>query len=146
MPPYAETGSERIHSGSQSMPLSFTNEDGVTNSEATMTLSSPRDWTQANVITLSLWFRGSSTNAAEPLYLSVSNTSGSPAIVAYEDQNVAQRITWSHWNVPLQTFADQGINLVDVDSLSIGVGSKSGIASSGGSGKMYFDDIRLERP
>ncbi|MBN2314774.1 MAG: hypothetical protein JXM79_12660 [Sedimentisphaerales bacterium] len=146
VPPYAESGSERIHDGSQSMPLSFANEANVTNSEAAMTLSAPRDWTQANVATLSVWFRGRSTNAAEPLYLSISNTTGAPVIVAYEDQNAAQRITWTKWNVPLQTFADQGINLADVDSLAIGLGSTSGIASSGGSGTMYFDDIRLERP
>jgi hypothetical protein len=46
---------------------------------------------------------------------------------------------------PLQAFADQGVNLTDVDKIAIGLGSKSGMAASGGSGTMYIDDIRLYR-
>ena len=56
MPPYAEQ--TIVHGGAQSMPLLYTNEGGVTNSEASMTLAAPRDWTQAGVAELSLWFRG----------------------------------------------------------------------------------------
>lgn len=43
---------------------------------------------------------------------------------------------------PLQAFVDQGINLTDVDKNAIGLGSQGG-AATGGSGTMYFDDIRL---
>jgi hypothetical protein len=45
----------------------------------------------------------------------------------------------------LQAFADQGINLADVDKIAIGLGSKGG-AAAGGTGTMYIDDIRLYRP
>jgi len=44
MPPYAEQ--TIVHGGSQSMPLLYVNEAGVTNSEASMTLMAPRDWTE----------------------------------------------------------------------------------------------------
>jgi len=49
-----------VHGGKQSMPLSYNNnKQGYLNySEATMTLSSQRDWTDRGVAELSLWFRG----------------------------------------------------------------------------------------
>ncbi len=89
---------------------------------------------------------GITSNAAEPLYVAVSNSSGSPVIVANDDPAAATIDAWTEWVIPLQTFADQGINLTNVDKIAIGLGSKSGVASSGGSGTMYFDDIRLYRP
>ena len=125
------------------MPILYANEAGVTNSEASMTITALRNWTQASVAELSLWFRGSSNNAAEPIYVAVSNIAGAPSVMAYDDASAAQKSIWTQWIVPLQAFADQGINLTDVDNIAIGLGSKSGIASSGGSGTMYFDDIRL---
>ncbi len=144
VPPYCEQ--TIIHGGSQSMPLLYVNEAGVTNSEAAMTLTAPRDWTQAGVAELSLWFRGALSNAAEPLYVAVSNAAGSPAVVANDDSSAATISSWTQWRIPLQAFADQGINLANVNSLAIGLGSKSGITSAGGSGTIYIDDIRLYQP
>jgi hypothetical protein len=144
MPPYAEQ--TVVHSGAQSMPLLYTNEAGVTNSEATMTLTTSRDWTQASVAELSLWFRGSSSNAADPFYVAVSNNTGSAAIVPHDDLSAATARAWTHWRIPLQAFSDQGINLANVDTMAIGLGSKSGMVSPGGSGTIYIDDIRLYQP
>ena len=143
MPPYCEQ--VIVHGGVQSMPLFYTNEAGVTNSEASLTLTVPRDWTMAGVGKLSLWFRGDSANAAEPMYVAISNTAGAPGIAAHEDPDAATKTAWTEWRIPLQAFADQGINLTDVDKLAIGLGSQSGMASTGGSGTMYIDDIRLYR-
>jgi hypothetical protein len=144
MPPYAEQ--TIVHGGLQSMPLLYVNETGVTNSEAALTLTTPRDWTAAGVGALSLWLRGSSANAAEPLYVSVSNSAGAPAVVAHSDSGVATSGGWKQWVIALPAFADQGINLANVDKIAIGLGSKSGLATSGGSGTMYIDDIRLYLP
>jgi len=74
LPPYAEQ--TIVHGGDQSMPLLYFNEAGVTNSEAALTLAAPRDWTEGGVTELSLWFYGNSANAAEPLYVAISNTAG----------------------------------------------------------------------
>ncbi len=60
-PPFAEQ--TIVHSGNQSMPMSYDN--GVGKSEATLTLTYPRDWTEKGVNTLTIWFRGDSANAAE---------------------------------------------------------------------------------
>ena len=144
LPPYAEQ--TVVHGGAQSMPLLYANETGVTNSEATMTLTETRDWTAAGVTELSLWFRGDSGNAAEPLYAALSNSTGAPAIVANEDANAATIRSWKQWSISLQAFADQGINLADVDKIAVGLGDKAGMVSSGGSGTLYVDDIRLTLP
>jgi len=125
----------------QSMPLLYINEAGVTNSEGSRTLAL-RDWTTTGVEKLSLWFRGSSDNAAEPLYVAVSNAAGAPAVVAHDDSGIAQIDTWTEWIIPLQTLSDQGINLTNVEKIAIGLGSKGG-AAAGGSGATYIDDIRL---
>ncbi|MEJ2701665.1 MAG: LamG domain-containing protein [Sedimentisphaerales bacterium] len=140
-PPYAEQ--TNVHSGVQAMPLLYVNEAGVTNSEASMTLTAPRDWTLAGVAELSLWFRGVSANAADPLYVAVSNSGGTPAIVVNDDPGAATITEWTQWGIALQAIADGGINLTDVDKIAIGLGSNSGAASAGGSGTVYIDDIRL---
>jgi len=148
LPPYAESRSTSgiVHSGLQSMPLLYYNVGGVRNSEATFTLTAPRDWTQTGVGELSLWFRGGSDNDTEPLYVALANRTGMPAVVPNEDANVALTLAWTKWAIPLQNFADRGIDLSDVDKLVIGLGSKSGMTAPGGTGTMYFDDIRLDQP
>jgi len=84
-------------------------------------------------------------NDPEPLYVAVSNSAGNPAVVIHDDANAAQTNTWTEWVIPLQTFADQGINLTNVDRIAIGLGTKGNMNVPGGSGKMYIDDIRLYR-
>jgi hypothetical protein len=63
-PPFAEQ--TIVHGGNQSMPMSYDN--AVGKSEATLTLTSNRDWTVNGVDTLTIWFRGDSGNTAENLY------------------------------------------------------------------------------
>jgi hypothetical protein len=77
--------------------------------------------------------------------VAVSNSSGAPAVVAYDDTTAAQNGRWTQWVIPLQAIADQGINLTNVDKLAIGLGSGSGISSAGGTGTIYVDDIALYR-
>jgi len=86
------------------------------------------------------------SNDPEPLYVAVFNSAGNPAIVVHDDLAAANIETWTEWIIPLQTFADQGIDLTNVDKLAIGLGTKDNMTVPGGSGKMYFDDIRLNRP
>jgi hypothetical protein len=83
------------------------------------------------------------SNDAEPLYVAVSNSTGNPVVVVNDDPAAAQINTWTQWVIPLQTFTDQGINLTNVDRIAIGLGTKGNMTVPGGSGKMFFDDIRL---
>jgi hypothetical protein len=85
------------------------------------------------------------SNDAEPLYVALSNSAGTPAVVVHDDPAAAQIDTWTEWVIPLQAFADQGINLTDVDKIAIGLGTRGNTTVPGGSGKIFFDDIRLYR-
>jgi len=108
-------------------------------------LSTTRDWTDEGVGELTIWFRGLPNNDAEPLYVAVSNSTGDPAIVVNDDPAAAQAEEWTKWVIPLQTLADQGIVLTDVDKIALGLGTSGNISTPGGAGKMFFDDIRLDR-
>ncbi len=136
---YVET--EIVHSGLQSMPLFYDNAAGL--SEVTRSLVSPmNNWTREGVVTLTLFYNGDEGNAAEPLYVALNGS----AVVANEDLNAALVTDWTQWDIPLQAFADQGVNLANVSSISIGLGNKANPAAGGGSGVVYIDDIRLYLP
>jgi len=142
VPPYCEQ--TVVHGGAQSMPFVYDNTAPVSNSEAALTLTDARDWTEEGVSQLSLWFRGNAANGADPLYVAVSNSTGVPAIVVNDDTNAAQARTWTQWMIPLQALADQGINLTNVNQIAIGAGSKGGVAVNG-TGTLFIDDITLNR-
>ena len=133
-PPFAEQ--TIVHGGNQSMPLFYDNSVGY--SEATLTLTYPRDWTEKGVNKLTIWFRGNSDNAAETLYVALNGN----AIVTNDNPDAAQVTIWTEWTIDLQAFADKGVNLSNVNTIALGLGNKNN-PLAGGSGTMYFDDIRL---
>jgi len=135
--PFAEQTT--VHSGNQSMPFEYNNAAGK--SEATLTLTSNRDWTVKSVNTLTIWYRGGSSNAAEPMYVALNDS----AVVTNDNPDAAQKASWAQWNIDLTRFADQGVNLANVNSITLGLGNRSNPVA-GGSGMMYFDDIRLFPP
>jgi hypothetical protein len=89
---------------------------------------------------------GIESNAAEPLYIAISNSAGTPAVVVHDDPAAATIDTWTEWVIPLQAFADQGIVLTNVDRIAIGLGTRGNTTIPGGSGKIFIDDIRLNQP
>ena len=103
-----------------------------------MTFTNQRDWTVNGVNTLTIWFRGSAGNAAENLYVALNGS----AVVNNDNPNAAQIASWSQWNIDLQAF---GVNLANVNTIGIGFGNRNNPVA-GGSGTMYFDDIRLYQP
>ena len=129
-----------VHGGSQSMPLFYDNST-LRYSEVEKTLTYPRDWTENGINTLSIWFRGDSANAAETLYVALNGS----AVVNHDNPNATQIETWTEWTIDLQAFADQGVNLVNVNTIALGLGNRNNPVA-GGSGTMYFDDIRLYPP
>jgi hypothetical protein len=140
---YSYTEETIIHSGSQAMPIFYDNnqQSKLKYSEVERTLSSRRDWTEEGVGVLTIWFHGDAANAAETLYVALNGN----AIVNNDDPAAAQVETWTEWNIDLQAFADQGVNLANVNTIAIGLGNKKNPVA-GGAGKMYIDDIRLYRP
>ncbi len=125
-----------VHSGNQSMPFAYDNAVAG-KSEATYVLTSNRDWTVNGVDTLTIWFRGESANAAEQMYLTLNGS----ARIDHDNPDAALITTWTAWNIDLQAFADQGVNLANVNSITLGLSSVTA-----GSGMLFFDDIRLYAP
>jgi hypothetical protein len=128
-----------VHEGDWSMPLFYDNSVGI--SEVTRTFTSTmRDWTRQDVAILTLFYYGNAANAAEPIFVALNGD----AVVTNDDADAALLPEWSRWDIPLQEFADQGVNLANVDSMTIGFGNKANPVA-GGAGHVYFDDIRLYR-
>jgi hypothetical protein len=136
-PPFAEQ--TIVHGGTQSMPLYYDNSVGY--SEATLTLTYPRDWTENGVNTLTIWFRGISDNAAEQMYVALNGS----VVVFHDNPDATQIGIWTQWNIDLQAFADLGVDLTNVNTIALGLGNKKNPVA-GGSGMMYFDDICLYPP
>ncbi len=127
-----------VHGGVQSMPYFY--DTNFKYSEASRTLVLAHDWTEEYVGVLSLWFRGHSDNTAVPMYVALN---GSVA-VSHDNPNAAQIEAWTEWNINLKAFAAQGVNLANVNTITIGFGDKNNL-QAGGSGVVFFDDIRLYR-
>jgi Ca2+-binding RTX toxin-like protein len=63
-------------------------------------------------------------------------------VVYYDNPDALLIEDWTDWRIDLQAFADQGVDLHNVNTISIGFGDRNNPVA-GGSGVMYFDDIRL---
>ncbi len=133
-PPLAEQ--TIVHSGNQSMPFAYDN--AVGKSEATLTLTSNRDWTVKGVDTLVIWYIGDAANAPETMYVVLNGTAG----VDNPNPNATKVEDWTEWRISLQDF---GINLTNVNTITLGFGNRANL-TAGGSGMMFFDDICLYPP
>ena len=138
LPPYTER--TNVHGGGQAMPLSYNNIFMF--SEATLTLTTGRDWTREGVANLSLWFRGLTTNAPEPMYVVLNDT----AVIYHTDPAAVQIEGWTEWVIPLQEFTSLGVDLTNVTSIGIGFGTRGDTTAAGGAGQVFIDDIRLYPP
>jgi hypothetical protein len=133
-PPFAETTT--VHGGEQSMPLFY--ENNLKYSEAKWTLSPPQDWTKNGVKALLINFYGNPDNTVEQMYVKLNGSkveyNGDPADIA--------KPQWNRWSIDLASFGV--VDLANVTTLAIGFGDETNL-TPGGSGVVYFDDIRLYR-
>ncbi len=81
-------------------------------------------------------------NEPAPMYVALASSGGAPAAVYYDDPSATQIGDWTEWLIDLQSFADQGVNLANLNTIAIGFGDKNN-PQPGGSGLTYFDDIQL---
>jgi hypothetical protein len=120
--------------------LAVTSQDADAISEAVfsnvqITGSASAEWASQDI--------GMINNDPEPMYVSAANSAGPTAKVYHINRSAAQIGSWTEWNIDLKNSADQGIDLTDVETLSIGFGNADNL-QAGGSGLVFFDDIRLE--
>ena len=78
------------------------------------------------------------------MYVALANVIGSTAVVYHDNPNAVQEARWTEWRIDLKLFGDQGINLTNINSITIGFGDKNN-PQPGSSGLVFFDDIRLYR-
>ncbi len=88
---------------------------------------------------------GITSNAAETMYVTVGDGSGTAAKAYHADPDAALIGDWTEWNIPLMDFSGQGVVLTDISKLAIGFGGADN-PQPGGSGLVYIDDIRLYLP
>ena len=127
-----------VHGGSKSMPVVYNNAVAAI-SEVELTLGG-MDLTKNGGATLRIYFQGIAENAADPLYVTLNGIA-----VEHEDPAAAQIGDWTEWNIPLQAFADKGVDVTNVNSIAIGIGNKTTL-QPGGTGTMYFDDVGVHPP
>ncbi|UCG59268.1 MAG: LamG domain-containing protein [Phycisphaerales bacterium] len=124
-----------VHSGRQSMPLTYNNTATPFYSEATRTFDSTEDWAKSGIRALTLWFYGDPNNkVTDQMYVKINGSK-----VPYDgDVYSITRTAWKEWNVNLGAFA--GVDFGNVTEVSVGL-ERTGVV--GGSGIVYFDDMRL---
>jgi len=131
--PFAEQSI--VSGGKQSMPFFYDNSTAAY-SEATVNIADlpiSQDWSKSGIKALALWFYGDPSNTAQPMYVKLNGSK-----VTYDaDADNIKRTVWQMWYIDL---ASLGMSLSNVTELSIGF-ERSGF--TGGSGNVYFDDIRL---
>lgn len=157
-----EAPSDPVHGGCQSMKYMYDNKDSKGwemdyYSEVALPITDPCDWREAGVNILTLFFygqAGNDANATEQMYAGLADGRGesSYAQVNYgkyedEDMNDIKVEEWHQWDIALSDF--NGVDLNDLSKLYIGFGIRGNLypdGTPGGTGMVYFEDIRLYRP
>ena len=103
-------------------------------SNVTITGNAGTQWSNQDI--------GILANAAEAFYVALSNADGTTAVVTNSDANAAVTEVWAEWQIDLSEFANQGVNLADVDKIAVGLGATGDPAA----GTVFIDDIVLLRP
>lgn len=134
-PPFTER--EIVHGGMQSMPYLYSTFFKI--SKAERLLSPSQDWAQEGDGVLSLWFHGDTSNTPAPMSIVLNGSS----TVYHDNANAVQIETWTEWIIDLQTFT--GVDLTHINSIAICFGDQSKL-QAGGTGRVFFDDIRLCEP
>jgi len=140
-----------IHAGEQSLLYAYFNDLWPYYSEAMRALDpAEHDWTEQGVKVLSMFFHGdpgNDANQTEQMYAGVEDACMHYAQIEYgryyEDMNDIRVAEWHDWNMILADFAPVDFN--NVTKLYIGFGDRAN-PSTGGSGVVFFDDIRLYPP
>jgi len=141
--PFAEH--KTIHGGQQSMPLDYNNAVAPFYSEAERQFAPVQDWTAGGVTTLTLYFRGVSTNPSTQLYVALRDQAGRRGVVTYPTSAHVALPAWTRWEVPLSEFTTAGVNLAAVQTMYLGAGDRAN-PTAGGAGVLYFDDICVGGP
>jgi hypothetical protein len=144
------------YGGGKSMPFYYDNNRAgkayYSETEAdTAKLEIDPNWTKEGVKALALHFFGNpnnDANATERMYVALKDDANKMAVAYYDgDPDDVREEKWHEWNIRLRDFTDSNsVNLINVKKVCIGFGTRGNRTTLGGSGLVYFDDIRLYPP
>jgi len=113
------------------------------------------DWTVGGVKSLSLYFFGDPCNTIDAKYVSsdrlwveLREVGTDVGLVKHTDVNQMAEAIWHEWNIALKTFSDAGVDLSNLDRVTIGIGgAKVGqLGKATTQDQIWIDDIRLYPP
>ncbi|MBN2456935.1 MAG: hypothetical protein JXB29_10465 [Sedimentisphaerales bacterium] len=142
---YLQEGSP-VHGGNKSMKYIYKN-DGSTGapyfSEIRRNFGG-QDWTEGGKFKgLVLFFKGDTGNDPEQMYVALSDGT-TTGVILHPDENAAQLDDWQQWSIGFDEFA--GVNREHIQTMYIGFGDRDSHPDPGGTGTVYFDDIRRYPP
>ncbi|MHC4911644.1 MAG: LamG domain-containing protein [Planctomycetota bacterium] len=110
------------------------------------------DWTYGGAKAMQIFFLGDPCNGVtenDRMWVELEDTSSNAGVLLYDGDpnNVKKDDTWTTWHIDLAFFDACGVSLANVSKVHIGFGGVPiGQSKAGGSGTVYFDDIRLRPP
>jgi len=132
-------------SGRWCVPVDYNNANFPYYSEIERTWATGQDWTVNGVEALTLhYMAGPVTDVTSPMYVRVEDGAGKSAVAVNPDPNAVKQTTWQAWSIPLADLAAAGVNTKAIKKLVIGIGEQTN-RTADGSGRIYFDAIRLTR-
>ena len=106
------------------------------------------NWSGVGGKALQLYFYGdvdNSTTVNDKMYLALEDASANAGVLYYPDVNDINVPIWKQWNIDLEDFNSQGVDLTNVSKVAIGFGTYGSSRDQGGTGRVYFDDFSLWR-
>lgn len=126
------------------MPLYYNNTGEPYFSQTDRTWPTPHDWTLNGMDTFELYFRGTSDNSPEQLYLSIEDDAEQIAVMIHPDPDAVLATEWQQWNIPLADLIAAGVDVTAIRKLHIGVGDLDN-PPPGNIGIIYMDNIRVTK-
>jgi len=106
------------------------------------------DLTVGGAKSLQLFFYGDPGNSAtvnDKMYVALDDGTNPIGVSIYPDINDINKAEWQEWNILLEDFNSQNVDLTSISKVHIGFGhqDRTGQSADGGTGRVYFDDIRV---
>ena len=132
---------EPAHNSRQSLAFYYYYDDRHY-SEAMYQFDPPQNWASIGEKSLELFFYGQADNDSVCQMYFVIDDGNFEKVIPYNgDPNDIKREIWQPWRIDLQNI--DGINLSNIESITIGFDNNENQPTAIGYGYVYFDDIRL---
>jgi len=134
---------EVVYQGYKAMPMEYDNSTALF-SEVTRTFDPPLDLTKGSPESLCLYFCGAPDNDAQPIYLVLKDVLGSEKGVPQGNPEATLVLEYEQWVIPMSDLS--GLDLAQIESMTIGAGDPDSAQPSGAKGKVYIDNIVVSTP